>query len=595
MAHLPPELARSIVLRRLPRVLRAGLEANGRNTPLGAELTRDLHAIRPDLGVTAKLWLAAQSGAPAPTPPSKLRRGTPCMAPVLRLLGRRDGKDADRTVGCGPDGLSALEAYAAAHDDGTVREIVDALLLLGVSGAVHLEAPRLAVAVWSSVDRIPEVEAELRRLSLLPRQDGEFGDPIDPWAKDGDDWLAGLSLAPDHSEPPRPSSRSRSLSLAFDALAVEARTFALGISTLSVGRVVPYYGDDTLAALARAVGQAETAELDRQATARQRVRSAMLHAREAARRTPPTPEAVPDPHPEPDVSEVEPSPPGHVLVCAASEGKGAGKGREVTRGYEHAIGKPLPLVEARDLADVRRELLPEFPYAEAALDTVLGAFVGRSFVHCDPLAIVGPSGAGKSRFVRRLGEAMGVGVFRVDASNDGGGSFGGTERRWYSSEPCRPFMAIARFSQANPLVLVDEIDKAPTRSDYGRIWDSMLQALEPENAVRFPDPCLQTDLDISRVSIVCTANDTSWMPGALLDRLRIVRFPAPGASDLDGLLPGLMRAIAAERGLDPRFLPLPDRVEREALARHWKGGSVRRLHRAIEAVLRVRDRMELPH
>jgi ATP-dependent Lon protease len=239
---------------------------------------------------------------------------------------------------------------------------------------------------------------------------------------------------------------------------------------------------------------------------------------------------------------------------------------------------------------VRRELLPEFPYAEGALDTVLGAFAGKPFVRGGPLVIEGPPGVGKSRFVRRLGEALGVGVFRVDASNDGGATFGGTERRWYGSEPCRPFMAIARFSQANPLLLVDEIDKAPTRSEYGRIWDSMLQALEPENAARFPDPCFQTDLDISWVSILCTANDTSRMPGPLLDRLRIVRFPAPRGSHLDDLLPGVMRTIASERGVDPRFLSLPSGMEREALARRWRGGSVRRLHRAVEAVLRVRDR-----
>jgi ATP-dependent Lon protease len=591
MAHLTPDLARSIVLRHFPRVLRAGLDGDGRNGAVASDLVRDAAAMDADLGSTAKLWLATQSGARAVTPSTGGPLGVSRVAAVLRHLGLGGTTWVGRAVGPGPDGLAALDAHAAARNDAVVRDIADALLLLGVSGAVHLAAPRLASSAWNSLDRLPEAAATLRGLSLLPPAERDLGDTFDAWSPDLDAVAAALGPGPGQSGEPRSRGRQRALSLAFSSLAVEARILAIGLSALSVGRVLPYFGDDSLAALARAVGQAETAQIERQATERQRELSVTLHAAEPARSATATAAPVPEPRPEPGAYADEPVPVGHVLVCAALEVTGTGKGHEVTRGFRHAIGRPLPLVETRDLAEVRRELLPEFPYAEAALDSVLGAFAGRQFVHCGPLVVEGPPGAGKSRFVRRLGEALGVGVYRIDASNDGGASFGGTERRWYSSEPCKPFAAIARFSQANPLLLVDEIDKAPTRSEHGRIWDSMLQALDPENAARFPDPCLQTDLDVSWVSVVCTANDTGRMPGPLLDRMRIVRFPAPLASHLGVLLPGVMRGIASERGFDPRFLPLPDAVERDALARRWRGGSVRRLQRAVEAVLRVRERL----
>ncbi|MEE7493295.1 AAA family ATPase [Methylobacterium oryzae] len=242
------------------------------------------------------------------------------------------------------------------------------------------------------------------------------------------------------------------------------------------------------------------------------------------------------------------------------------------------------------MAEARRVLTAEFPYAAGPVDAVLGAFSIRPHIHSEPLIIVGPPGAGKSRFVRRLGDALGVGVYRVDGSNDAGGAFGGTERRWYSSEPCRPFMAIARHRQANPIVMVDEVDKAATRTDHGRLWDSMLQALDPENAARFPDPSLQVELDISWASVICTANQPAVLPGALLDRMRIVRFPEPGAEHLDALLPGVIAGIARESGLDPRFHGPLDGIERAAVRLRWRGGSVRRLRRAVEAILRVRDR-----
>ncbi|AWN44708.1 AAA family ATPase [Methylobacterium durans] len=282
-------------------------------------------------------------------------------------------------------------------------------------------------------------------------------------------------------------------------------------------------------------------------------------------------------------------------MCRGLGATGAGKGRDVTKGYERAIGHPLPLIRTPDLAVVRQILLSEFPQAEEAIDFALRDLIGRPFVRLTPLLVLGPPGGGKSRFLRRLGELLGVGVLRVDGSNDAGASFGGTERRWYSSEPCRPFMAVNRFLQANPLVLVDELDKAPVRSDYGRLWDGVISFLEVETASRFPDPCIQAELDLSWVSTAFTANETWALPGPLLDRLRVVEFPVPGPEHLDRLLPALLADIARERGLDARWFHAVDGVELAALRSRWGGGSVRLLRRMLDGVLRVRDRTARRH
>jgi len=194
-----------------------------------------------------------------------------------------------------------------------------------------------------------------------------------------------------------------------------------------------------------------------------------------------------------------------------------------------------------------------------------------------------------------LGEELGTGVFRVDGSNDAGASFGGTERRWYSAEPARPFMAVNRFLQANPLVLVDEVDKAPTRSDYGRLWDGMISFLEPETAARFPDPCVQAELDLSWVSVVATANVDWNLPAPLLDRLRRIEFPHPGPEHLEALLPALLAQAAAERGTDPRWVQGLTGEEVRVLRRAWRGGSVRRLRRMLDVLLRHREQAAVRH
>jgi len=151
-------------------------------------------------------------------------------------------------------------------------------------------------------------------------------------------------------------------------------------------------------------------------------------------------------------------------------------------------------------------------------------------------------------------------------------------------------LTIARTLMGNPsLVLLDELEKAGTRSDYGRLWDCLLGFLEPETNRRYPDPALQTNLDLSQVSYVATANSLDPLPSPIRDRMRVVTFPEPSADDLDALLPAVIADLARERGLDQSWVPPLDGAEHAAVARHWRGGSVRHLRRIVETLLRERD------
>lgn len=244
---------------------------------------------------------------------------------------------------------------------------------------------------------------------------------------------------------------------------------------------------------------------------------------------------------------------------------------------------------APPLHQARHTLLFEFPYATEVIDFVLADLIGHATVHLRPLLLVGDPGGGKSRFARRLGEVLGLTVWRTDASRADGAAFGGTDRRWYSAEPCHPFLAVGQGKIANPMVLLDELEKAGTRSDYGRLWDCLLSFLEPETNCRYPDPALQITLDLSQVSYVATANSLDPLPAPIRDRLRVITFPKPAAKDLDALLPAVIADLARERGLDHRWVAPLDGAERSAVATHWRGGSVRRLRQLVEAILRERD------
>ena len=283
--------------------------------------------------------------------------------------------------------------------------------------------------------------------------------------------------------------------------------------------------------------------------------------------------------------------PDHHLMVArvSSEQMKNAKLREILGPLKSVINVALPLVEVRPLHQVRSTLLFEFPYASEAIDFALADLVGRTTVRLRPLLLVGDPGGGKTRFARRLGEVLGLSVWREDASRADGAVFGGTDRRWYSAEPCHPFLAVAQGIIANPLVIIDECEKAGTRSDYGRLWDCLLGFLEPETNCRYPDPALQITLDLSQVSYVATANTLDPLPAPIRDRFRVVTFPKPGTGDLNALLPPVIADLARERGLDGRWVPPLDGAEHAAVARSWRGGSVRRLRRIVEAILRERD------
>ncbi|TXN73773.1 AAA family ATPase [Methylobacterium sp. WL8] len=221
--------------------------------------------------------------------------------------------------------------------------------------------------------------------------------------------------------------------------------------------------------------------------------------------------------------------------------------------------------------------------------------VGRTHIGFRPTVVVGPPGAGKSRLISRLAHHLGIGLWRVDATHDSGAAIGGLDRRWATCEPAHPVMAIARYGVANPLILLDEIEKASTGTTHGRLWDGLLPMLEAETARAYPDPAFQTAVDISHISWLCTANGIGPLPGPLLDRLRVIEMPAPTTDDLEALVPPVLAGIAASRGVDPRFLQLPDDVEMALLRQAWTGGSIRRLTRIVETIVAARDASDLRH
>jgi ATP-dependent Lon protease len=240
--------------------------------------------------------------------------------------------------------------------------------------------------------------------------------------------------------------------------------------------------------------------------------------------------------------------------------------------------------------------MTECPHATTAIDLVLRDLRESEPVRLKPLLLTGPAGVGKSRLVRRLGDLLGIGVYRYDGAGASDNMFSGSPRAWSNTTPSAPAHAINQMRIANPILMLDEIEKAGTSSHNGRLWDALLPFLERETAARYRDVSLDSELNLSFISYIATANSIDPLPAPLKDRFRIIKVPAPRLNDLPLLAANILQELAIENGEQGFVWPL-GHDELEVIARAWEkaGFSIRKLQKILEATVEARNATAVRH
>ncbi|MBN6742927.1 transposase, partial [Acidithiobacillus sp. MC6.1] len=243
-------------------------------------------------------------------------------------------------------------------------------------------------------------------------------------------------------------------------------------------------------------------------------------------------------------------------------------------------------------------LKKEFPWMEALVDRLAGQWhlaraVGEGEarpIHLRPVLLLGPAGLGKTRFLNRLGEVLGMpAVFLSLSGMADNMTLKGLSRGWNSA---RPGVLVDRFVDmrcANPLVILDEIDKAGTGMQNGRVWETLLTMLELGTSHQVMDEFLLGPVDYSAVNWVATANGLEHVPGPLLSRFEIVRIDDPRPGDFPVILENLMGDIARQLGVAVTALPeLAPKVIKK-LEREFRGnpGSLRKLRTLVTRLLEM--------
>jgi ATP-dependent Lon protease len=557
----PNHATRSVLLARCPRLVRLTLERHLPQPRLVDDTMQAIAALAPELAPAATAWATSWKAA--------------------RTYVELPFRETTATL------LSELGGFAATKDSPATAELGHLVRALSHLTEDQAAASKLAASAWSVLHTVESLALSLRCLEPDEAQ-VSISEAASPYAEiDVDFDLSGLALPADADAVRQ--AWWRDLSQAYDELRQDTRALAVGLSALAVGLVPHQHERELLASAAMPLGRELLRPVARHATQVERARvaaereAAERQERRAAENSPSPLKAVEDPA----------LPEGHVLVCPKF--RLDGRMREIARSVEKILGVPVPLIRTPDLRAVRAALLQEYPYAQALIDRILRPLASQPYVRLPPMLLLGPPGTGKSRLARRIGELLGLGVWRIDAPRDTGGAVGGLERRWSSSEPSHVLAAIARHGHANPVIFIDEIEKAQTRTDQGRLWDTLLGLLEGETSRCFMDTALQVECDLSHAVYMATANAVGDIPTPLLDRMLVLQMPEPAAEHLEALLPSLCLAMAHEQGLDARFVPPMTAAEIADVRRHWDGGSVRRLRQVVDVVLGTRDHFEMKH
>lgn len=265
----------------------------------------------------------------------------------------------------------------------------------------------------------------------------------------------------------------------------------------------------------------------------------------------------------------------------------------VTRNYLEAIADLPWGIHSEDNTDIvkARKILDKEHYGLQDVKTMilefLSTIIRKGKVGGSIICLVGPPGVGKTSIGKSVAEALGRKFFRfsVGGMRDEA-EIKGHRRTYIGAMPGKLIQSLQRVGTANPVVMLDEIDKIG-KSFQGDPASALLEVLDPEQNPTFLDHYLDIPFDLSKVLFITTANQLDTIPGPLLDRMEIIRVSGYILEDkLQIAKKFLVPKQLEAHGFKKKDIKFTDKALKFIIDKYAREAGVRNLEKLIRRVIR---------
>lgn len=206
------------------------------------------------------------------------------------------------------------------------------------------------------------------------------------------------------------------------------------------------------------------------------------------------------------------------------------------------------------------------------------------------ICLVGPAGVGKTSLGKSIAKAMKREYIRVALGGVNDESeIRGHRRTYIGAMAGRILKSLSRVKHANPVFVLDEIDKIMSMGVNGDPAAAMLEVLDPEQNTAFHDNYLDIDYDLSKIMFVATANSLQNVHPALVDRMEVINISGYIEQEKlqiakQHLIPNNIKA----NGLNRRQFAIDDETISYLINNYTRESGVRQLDKVIAKLVRNR-------